>query len=104
VREICDKYDVVLIFDEIQTGMGRTGTMWACEAEDVVPDILIYGKAFGGGVMPITGIIARPHLWTEDIKENPWILDHQLLAETRLACSAALAPSSLCWKLTCRVR
>ncbi len=91
LREICDKYDVVLIFDEIQTGMGRTGTMWACEAEDVVPDILVYGKAFGGGIMPITGIIARPHLWTDDIKENPWILGSPTFGGNPLACSAAIA-------------
>lgn len=91
LREICDKYDVVLIADEIQTGMGRTGTLWACEAEDVVPDILVFGKAFGGGVMPITGIIARPHLWTDDIKENPWILGSPTFGGNPLACSAALA-------------
>jgi putrescine aminotransferase len=57
LREICDRYGVFLIFDEIQTGMGRTGTLWACEGYDVVPDILVFGKAFGGGVMPITGIM-----------------------------------------------
>lgn len=91
VRAICDKYDVVLIFDEIQTGMGRTGALWACEHEGVVPDILIYGKGFGGGVMPITGIIARPHLWTDNIKENPWILGSPTFGGNPLACSAALA-------------
>lgn len=91
LREICDKYEVVLIFDEIQTGMGRTGTMWACEAEGVVPDILVYGKAFGGGIMPITGIIARPHLWTDEIKENPWVLGSPTFGGNPLACSAALA-------------
>ena len=47
VREICDETGVALIFDEIQTGMGRTGTMWRCEAEGVTPDIMTYGKAFG---------------------------------------------------------
>lgn len=91
IREICDKYDVVLIFDEIQTGMGRTGTLWACEDEGVVPDVLTFGKAFGGGIMPITGIIARPHLWTDEIKENPWILGSPTFGGNPLACSAALA-------------
>ena len=91
LREICDKYGVMLIFDEIQTGMGRTGTMWACEHYDVVPDILIFGKAFGGGVMPITGIIARPHLWTEELQENPWILGSPTFGGNPLACSAAIA-------------
>jgi putrescine aminotransferase len=91
VREICDKYGVVLIFDEIQTGMGRTGTMWACEAEGVVPDILVFGKAFGGGVLPITGIIARPHLWVEELKENPWLLGSPTFGGNPICCTAALA-------------
>ncbi len=91
LREICDRYDVFLILDEIQTGMGRTGTLWACEAHDVVPDILIYGKAFGGGVMPITGIAARPHLWVDDLKDNPWILGSPTFGGNPLACAAAIA-------------
>ncbi|MEE4165274.1 MAG: putrescine aminotransferase [Desulfocapsaceae bacterium] len=91
LRTICDEYGVVLIFDEIQTGMGRTGSMWACEDYDVVPDILTFGKAFGGGVMPITGIIARPHLWTDELKENPWILGSPTFGGNPLACAAAIA-------------
>jgi putrescine aminotransferase len=91
VREICDKYGVALIFDEIQTGMGRTGTMWRCEVEDVTPDIMTYGKAFGGGIMPITGIIARPWCWGEKLIENPWILGSPTFGGNPLACSAALA-------------
>lgn len=91
LREICDKYEVFLIVDEIQTGMGRTGTMWACEYYHVVPDILVYGKAFGGGVMPITGIIARPHLWVDEIKNNPWILGSPTFGGNPLACAAAIA-------------
>lgn len=91
VREICDETGVALIFDEIQTGMGRTGTMFRCEAEGVVPDILTYGKAFGGGIMPITGIICRPHMWTEDLVNNPWLLGSPTFGGNPLACSAALA-------------
>lgn len=91
LRDICDKYEVFLIFDEIQTGLGRTGYLWACEAEDVVPDILVYGKAFGGGVMPITGIIARPQLWTDEIQDNPWILGSPTFGGNPVACSAAIA-------------
>jgi putrescine aminotransferase len=91
VRSICDELGVFLIFDEIQTGMGRTGRMFRCEAEDVVPDILVYGKAFGGGIMPITGIIARPHLWVEELVENPWLLGSPTFGGNPLACSAALA-------------
>ncbi len=91
LREICDRYGVLLIFDEIQTGMGRTGTLWACEDYDVVPDILVFGKAFGGGVMPITGIIARPHLWIDELKDNPWILGSPTFGGNPLACAAAIA-------------
>lgn len=90
LRDICDRYGVFLITDEIQTGMGRTGKLWAVEHAGVVPDILITGKAFGGGVMPITGIIARPHLWTEDIVENPWILGSPTFGGNPLACAAAI--------------
>lgn len=91
LREICDEYGVALIFDEIQCGMGRTGTMWRCEAEDVVPDIMTYGKAFGGGIMPITGIICRPHMWTQELVDNPWLLGSPTFGGNPVCCSAAIA-------------
>lgn len=91
VRAICDEYGVALIFDEIQTGMGRTGTMFRCEAEGVVPDIMTFGKAFGGGIMPITGIICRPHMWTQELIDNPWLLGSPTFGGNPLACSAAIA-------------
>jgi len=90
VRQLCDENNIILIFDEIQTGMGRTGSYFRCEAEGVTPDIMTYGKAFGGGIMPITGIIARPHLWVEELKENPWLLGSPTFGGNPLACSAAL--------------
>lgn len=91
VREICDEYGVALIFDEIQTGMGRTGTMWRCEAEGVTPDIMTFGKAFGGGIMPITGIICRPEMWTQELIDNPWLLGSPTFGGNPVCCSAALA-------------
>lgn len=91
VREICDKYGVAMIADEIQTGMGRTGSMFRCEEEGVVPDIMTYGKAFGGGIMPITGLIARPNMWVDKLKENPWILGSPTFGGNPLACSAAIS-------------
>ncbi|SHM85858.1 putrescine aminotransferase [Anaerosporobacter mobilis DSM 15930] len=91
VRAICNEYGVALIFDEIQTGMGRTGAMFRCETEGVVPDILTFGKAFGGGIMPITGIICRPNMWTKELIENPWLLGSPTFGGNPLACSAALA-------------
>ena len=91
VREICDEYGVALIFDEIQTGMGRTGTMWRCEAEGVTPDIMTYGKAFGGGILPITGIICKPSMWVDQLVENPWLLGSTTFGGNPLCCAAAIA-------------
>jgi putrescine aminotransferase len=91
VREICDKYGVAMIVDEIQTGMGRCGTLWRVEVENVTPDIMTFGKAFGGGIMPITGIIARPNMWVDKIIDNPWILGSPTFGGNPLACSAAIA-------------
>ncbi|MDI3256501.1 MAG: aspartate aminotransferase family protein [Kyrpidia sp.] len=59
-REICDRTGALLILDEVQTGLGRTGVWFAAEREGVVPDILCLAKALGGGVMPIGCFIARP--------------------------------------------
>jgi 4-aminobutyrate aminotransferase-like enzyme len=61
VREICTELDVLLIFDEIQTGYGRTGAMWAADHYGVTPDIIAFGKGAGGGY-PLAGIIARDDL------------------------------------------
>jgi putrescine aminotransferase len=91
LREICDEYGVALIFDEIQCGMGRTGTMWRCEAEGVTPDIMTFGKAFGGGIMPITGIICRPQMWTQQLIDNPWLLGSPTFGGNPVCCSAAIA-------------
>ncbi len=58
VRELCDKYNVLFIADEIQTGLCRTGKLLACDHENVRPDILILGKALSGGTMPVAAILA----------------------------------------------
>ena len=58
VRYLCDKYDVLMIADEVQTGMGRTGGMTACMHDNVRPDILILGKALSGGIMPVSVVLA----------------------------------------------
>lgn len=91
LRKICDEYHVALVFDEIQCGMGRTGTMWRCEQEGVTPDIMTFGKAFGGGIMPITGIICRPHMWTQQLIDNPWLLGSPTFGGNPVCCAAALA-------------
>jgi ornithine--oxo-acid transaminase len=57
-RELCDQADVALMADEIQTGLGRTGRLFACEWENVRPDVLIVGKALGGGIYPVSATLA----------------------------------------------
>lgn len=90
-RDICDKYGVVMIADEIQTGLGRTGYLWRCNMEDVVPDIMTFGKISSGGIIPITGIISRKHIFEKSgLSENPFILGSPTFGGNALACSATL--------------
>ncbi|MBU3745480.1 MAG: aminotransferase class III-fold pyridoxal phosphate-dependent enzyme, partial [Sediminibacterium sp.] len=59
IRELCNKYQVLMIADEIQTGLGRTGKMLACDHENIQPDILILGKALSGGTLPVSAVLAN---------------------------------------------
>ncbi|GAA3639800.1 ornithine--oxo-acid transaminase [Microbacterium awajiense] len=58
VREICDRRNVLFIADEIQSGLGRVGTTFACDREGVVPDVYLLGKALGGGIVPLSAVVA----------------------------------------------
>jgi ornithine--oxo-acid transaminase len=58
VREICSASNALMIADEIQSGLGRTGTTFACEHDDVVPDVYVLGKALGGGIVPASAVVA----------------------------------------------
>lgn len=62
VRRLCTKYNVLFIADEVQTGLGRTGRMLACDHEGVKPDILILGKALSGGTYPVSAVLADDHV------------------------------------------
>ncbi|MBL8672127.1 MAG: aspartate aminotransferase family protein [Alphaproteobacteria bacterium] len=62
VRAACDAHGALLIFDEIPTGLGKTGRMFACEHDGVIPDILVLGKALGGGILPIAAVLCRADL------------------------------------------
>ena len=62
VRQACNDHGTLLIFDEIPTGLGKTGKMFACEHEDVVPDMLVLGKALGGGILPVAAVLAKAEL------------------------------------------
>ncbi len=59
VRQACDEFGALLIFDEIPTGLGKTGRMFSCEHDGVVPDLLVLGKSLGGGVLPIAAMLCR---------------------------------------------
>jgi len=89
VRQICDEKGILLILDEVQTGLARTGKMFASMHYDVIPDILTMAKALGGGVMPIGAFIARPAIW-EVFVESPFI-HTSTFGGNPLACSAGFA-------------
>jgi len=88
IQRVCRERGVLLMVDEIQTGLCRCGSTWACDLFDVRPDILIVGKALGGG-FPIGAFITRPDLIPEGMESEPW---HMLTFMNQpLAAAAALA-------------
>jgi putrescine aminotransferase len=89
VREICDRYGVLLIVDEVQTGMGRTGTMWGLDHWGVAPDIMCLGKSLGGGVMPLSAFVSTAEIW-EVMIPNP-IIHSTTFGGNPLACVAGIA-------------
>jgi putrescine aminotransferase len=89
LREVCTRYGVLLIADEVQTGMGRTGRMFAVQHWDVVPDILCLGKALGGGVMPLSAFMSTPEIW-KVMEPNPFI-HSSTFGGNPLACAAGIA-------------
>ncbi|ADR36516.1 aspartate aminotransferase family protein [Oceanithermus profundus] len=89
LRRITAERGVLLIFDEVQTGMGRTGRLWASEWEGVAPDLLTSAKALGGGVMPIGAVVGRAELF-EPFLENP-LVHSSTFGGNPLAAAAALA-------------
>jgi 4-aminobutyrate aminotransferase len=86
VRQACNDHGALLIFDEIPTGLGKTGRMFACEHDGVAPDILVMGKALGGGILPIAAVLARPEL---DVAEE-WAFGHYTHEKNPVTCRAAL--------------
>jgi putrescine aminotransferase len=88
-RELCTRYGTLLIADEIQTGMGRTGKLWGMDHWDVAPDIMCVGKSIGGGVMPLSAFISTAEIW-EVMIPNP-IIHSTTFGGNPLACAAGLA-------------
>jgi len=88
IREVCDRYNVLFITDEIQTGFGRTGKMWAIDHYGVVPDIMVVSKALGGGV-PISAAVFREEIVSPELEEDPYhVYTNQGIP---LSCAAASA-------------
>lgn len=99
VRAICDQYQVLLIVDEIQTGLGRTGKMFACEDEKITPDIITIAKALGGGIIPIGACLATEKVYTED-----FALKHSsTFAANTIACRVGLAVLDLLTRDNCHL-
>ncbi|MDR3691307.1 MAG: aspartate aminotransferase family protein [Fimbriimonas sp.] len=90
LREACDRHGALLIFDEVQSGLGRTGKMWGCDHDGVAPDIMTLAKALGGGVMPLGAVVGTEAVWDAIYNKNP--LSHtSTFGGNPLACAAGLA-------------
>ncbi|MGB8965239.1 MAG: putrescine aminotransferase [Candidatus Cybelea sp.] len=89
VRALCDEFGALLILDEVQTGMGRTGKMFCCEHYRVAPDLMCLAKAFGGGVVPAGAVVGRREIFAR-LFDNPF-LHTSTFGGNPLACAAALA-------------
>lgn len=90
IREATKKYNVLLIADEVQTGLGRTGRLWGVENWNVVPDILTVAKSLGGGVMPISAVTTTEEIFQPMMYPNPF-MHTTTTGGNALACSAAIS-------------
>jgi putrescine aminotransferase len=90
VREITAKNGTMLIVDEVRTGFGRTGAMFACQHYGIVPDVITMAKALGGGVMPVGAFSSNAEVWDSFFNKNPY-LHSTTFGGNPLACAAAIA-------------
>ncbi|PBI88601.1 Adenosylmethionine-8-amino-7-oxononanoate aminotransferase [Variovorax boronicumulans] len=91
VRAVCDKYGVLLILDEVMCGMGRTGSLHACEQEGVVPDLMTVAKGLGGGYQPIGAVLAQRRIVEAMSKGSGFFQHGHTYLGHPMACAAALA-------------
>ncbi len=89
-RAACDAAGALLVADEVQTGLGRCGMLFACERDAVVPDVLVLAKGLSGGIVPIGAFIARPTVWNAAYAKAP-LAHTSTFGGNPLACAAALA-------------
>ena len=93
IREFCDSYDVLLILDEVATGFGRTGRMFACEHDGVTPDILVLGKGMTGGYLPLSATITTQAVYDAflgDYEEFKTFFHGHSYAGNPISCAASL--------------
>ncbi|MBZ9857103.1 aspartate aminotransferase family protein [Mesorhizobium sp. CA13] len=90
IREICDRHGVLLILDEVMCGMGRTGTLHACEQEGVAPDIMVVAKGLGGGYAPLGAVLASERIFDAFSQGSDFQHGHTYVGHP-LACAAGLA-------------
>lgn len=94
LREVCDRHNVLLIFDEIITGFGRTGQMFAAETFGVLPDLLCVAKGMSGGYAPLSALIARDpiaRVFWGDLPENPGFVEGHTFEGNPVSCAAGIA-------------
>jgi adenosylmethionine-8-amino-7-oxononanoate aminotransferase len=91
VREVCDRYGVLLILDEVMCGMGRTGTLYACEQEGVVPDLVTIAKGLGGGYQPIGAVLVQKKVVDAMSRGSGFFQHGHTYLGHPVACAAALA-------------
>jgi putrescine aminotransferase len=92
VRELCTKYDTIMVVDEIQAGCARTGKMWAVDHENVVPDVLVFAKGFSGGIVPFGGYICKEEVYTAAYGSEETCFHHTATyQENGLSATAGLA-------------
>lgn len=91
IREICDRYGVLLILDEVMCGMGRTGTLHACEQEGIAPDLLVIAKGLGGGYQPIGAVLLSGRIYDAFAKGSGFFQHGHTYIGHPIACAAALA-------------
>ncbi|HEY2254989.1 MAG TPA: aspartate aminotransferase family protein [Variovorax sp.] len=91
VREVCDRHGVLLILDEVMCGMGRTGTLHACEQEGVVPDLITVAKGLGGGYQPIGAVLAQQKIVQAMSSGSGFFQHGHTYLGHPVACAAALA-------------
>ncbi|MGD9945423.1 MAG: aspartate aminotransferase family protein [Burkholderiaceae bacterium] len=91
VRELCDRHGILLILDEVMCGMGRTGTLHACEQEGVVPDLMTIAKGLGGGYQPIGAVLAQRRIVDAFSRGSGFFQHGHTYLGHPVACAAALA-------------